>query len=181
MSAVPKLAFVSMTITLMLTSGLVLVAQETKSTPPAPVPLQVSTAKKVFIANAPGDVIAPEMGGNNLAYDQFYVAVKSWGQYELVSSPAEADLVFEISFSNSLGGVGGTSSTGCSSSWNSLLRLVILDPRTHIPLWWFSEQIVQKRMMFHAEKETNAFEETIPKLVADLKKVSALATVGAKG
>ena len=135
--------------------------------------------RKVFIANAPGDAIAPAIGGNYSAYNQFYAAIKTLGQYELVSSPTEADLVFEISFINSLAEVGGTSSTGCSSSRNPTLRLVILDPKTQVPLWWFSEQIVQKRMMFHAEKATNAFEDTIPKLVDDLKKITIPAT--AKG
>lgn len=172
MSAAPKLAFVSMSITLILTSSLVLTGQEAKGVPPAPVPLQISIAKKVFIANAPGDTIAPAVGGNYSAYNQFHAAVNGLGQYELVSSPVEADLVFEISFTNSLTGVGGTSSTGCSSSSNPMLRLVIVDPKTLVPLWWFTEPIVQKRMMFHAEKATNAFEDTIPKLVDDLKKIA---------
>ena len=179
MSAIRKVAFVWMSITLILASSLVLTGQEAKGAPVAPVPLQISTAKKVFISNAPGDTIAPAIGGNYSAYNQFYAAINGLGQYELVSSPAEADLVFEISFTNSLAGVGGTSSTGCSSSSNPMLRLVIVDPKTQVPLWWFSEQIVQKRMMFHAEKAPNAFEDTIPKLVDDLKKIAVPPT--AKG
>src|SRR5437867_13326838 len=49
-----------------------------------------------FIANA-GD--APPMSrlGTRRAYDQSYAAIKNWGQYELVSSPSDADLVFEVS------------------------------------------------------------------------------------
>lgn len=172
MSAVPKAVFVGMSITLILASSPALTGQDAKGVPPAPVPLQISTARKVFIANAPGDAIAPAIGGNYSAYNQFYAAINGLGQYELVSSPAQADLVFEISFTNSLVGVGGTSSTGCSSSSNPMLRLVILDPKTQVPLWWFSEQIVKKRMMFHAEKATNAFEDTIPKLLDDLKKIA---------
>lgn len=53
-----------------------------------------------------------------------------------------------------------------------MLRLVIVDPKTQVPLWWFGEPIVKKRMMFHAEKATDAFEDAIPKLVDDLKKVA---------
>ena len=49
-----------------------------------------------FIANT-GD--APPMSrlGTRRAYDQSYAAIKNWGQYELVSSPSDADLVFEVS------------------------------------------------------------------------------------
>ena len=34
-------------------------------------------------------------------YNRFSAAMKSWGRYELVASPAEAGLVFEIRFTRS--------------------------------------------------------------------------------
>ena len=34
----------------------------------------------------------------NQPYNAFYAAMKEWGKYTLVVSPAEADLVFEIRF-----------------------------------------------------------------------------------
>ena len=36
-----------------------------------------------------------------MTYNEFYAAMKSWGRYELVSSPADADMVFEIRFAYS--------------------------------------------------------------------------------
>ena len=34
----------------------------------------------------------------NLPYNEFYEHMKSWGKYQLVQAPADADLVFEIRF-----------------------------------------------------------------------------------
>ena len=52
-------------------------------------------ASKVFLANG---------GGNDLAYDTFYSDMKKWGKYDIVGSPDNADLVFEISYSVENGG-----------------------------------------------------------------------------
>ena len=75
-------------------------AQQPKKVPPAPVPPLILTAKKVFIANGGGDESLfdwPQYsGGSDRLYNEFYAAVESWGRYELVSTPGEADLVFEI-------------------------------------------------------------------------------------
>ena len=162
----PAILLTRIALTVILATS-VLIAQETKGVTPAPVPVQIQNAKKVFIANAPGDIIAPSLGGNDRPYNEFYAAIKNWGQYELVSSPAEADLVFEINVT--------------TSPAEPRLKLVILDPKTHTPLWWFAELIVQKRQMFHAEKVTDAFDDTILKLIDDVKRLAMPAAVGAKG
>src|ERR1700746_3771205 len=62
---------------------------------PAPVPAQITNARKVFVANGGGENLYK--GGPNHAYDEFYGAMKDSGQFELTGSPAEADLVLEIS------------------------------------------------------------------------------------
>src|SRR5262249_58085013 len=73
---------------------------KTDETQKAPIPAQILSAKKVFIANAGGDESrfdAPGYtGGPDRFYNEFYAGAKSWGRYELVSTPAEADLIFEI-------------------------------------------------------------------------------------
>jgi hypothetical protein len=58
-----------------------------KDIPPAPLPLVVVNAKKVFLTNG---------GGSDLAYDTFYSEMKNWGKYEIVGSPDNADLIIEI-------------------------------------------------------------------------------------
>jgi hypothetical protein len=82
-----------------------LTAEQSKGLAPAPAPPQIAAAQKVFISNAGGsslDAVIDETifnGGPDRPYNQFYAARKSWGRYDLVSSPADADLVLEISWS----------------------------------------------------------------------------------
>jgi hypothetical protein len=70
---------------------------QTVDAPTAPVPSTIFTAKKVFISNATGEMVLPP-GNPDMTYDEFYAAMKTWGRYTLVSSPADADMVFEIRF-----------------------------------------------------------------------------------
>src|SRR5882672_11130122 len=107
--------------------------------PLAPVPSLIAAAKKVFISNAPGTSLPTYFGGPDRTYNEFYAAMRGWGHYELVAAPSEADLILEISFSSSLSAVGGTSTSGCFSSSDNELRLVILDAKMRVPLWWFNE------------------------------------------
>jgi hypothetical protein len=114
----------------------ILGADEPKETvPPAPIPAQILTGKKVFIANAGVNAyylpayITSHTGAPTGLYDEFYAAIKSWGKYELVSAPADADLVFEISLNGTL------------TYSDPLFRLRILDPKTHIVLWAFIENV----------------------------------------
>ena len=57
----------------------------------------------------PPEKIRLTLGGPDRTYNEFYAVVKGSGSYELVSAPAGADLIFEISFASSLAGVGGAS------------------------------------------------------------------------
>jgi hypothetical protein len=147
---------------------------------PAPVPAQIASAKSIFIANGPGDNFPAPDGGPARPYNEFYGAIKTWAKYALVSSPAEADLIFEISFTDSLIGLGGPSTPACSASTNPQLMLVIRDPKTRVPLWWFAEGIVVKERVFRTPgKFMDAFEEALAKLVGDVKKLTG-ASAGAK-
>jgi len=67
---------------------------------PAPFPVQITRGKTVFISNAGGDTNYLYSGGPDRLYNQFYAAIQSWGRYQLVAGPGEADLVLAISFSN---------------------------------------------------------------------------------
>src|SRR6516164_9206963 len=69
--------------------------QQPKESPIAPIPAAITTAQKVFVSNAPGDSLPASLGGPARPYHEFYAAIKSWGHYQLVSSPADADLIFE--------------------------------------------------------------------------------------
>jgi hypothetical protein len=86
--------------------GAVLEAQEVKdAAAAAPIPAQILTSKRVFISNAGVSTteltyyVAAHTGGANGLYNEFYVAMKDWGRYELVAAPADADLVLDIDLS----------------------------------------------------------------------------------
>jgi hypothetical protein len=118
------------------------IAAQTKQVPPAPLPAQISTAKKIFIANAGGDDpgISESFFNRDVdrAYNQFYAAMKSAGRYELVGSPAEADLLFEIRFLVQPSVFKGDA---LGPTYDPQFRLEIRDPKTNALLWGFTEHM----------------------------------------
>jgi len=76
--------------------------------PPSPPPPQqpaspeviarVTAAKTIFLSNAGGNnYFNGEIpGGPNVAYNELYAALQQWGYFQLVDSPAHADLIFQI-------------------------------------------------------------------------------------
>jgi hypothetical protein len=77
--------------------------------PPPPVPTstqpaspaviaRVTAAKTIFLSNAgANDSFNNEItGGPNVAYNELYAALQQWGYFQLVDSPAHADLIFQI-------------------------------------------------------------------------------------
>jgi hypothetical protein len=107
-------------------------AQQAKAADLAPIPTQIATAKKVFIANAGGECSPFRQtefsGGPDVAYNEFYAAMKQWGHFTLVSAPADADLVMEIHFACQLY-IGDK-----NEQVDGQLRIVFLDPKTRILL-----------------------------------------------
>src|SRR5437899_9447839 len=113
MSQAMKRVFVGIALTIAWVAVPNLRAQNTKELLPAPLPRQIFTSRKVFVSNAGDETLGDFSGGPDRAYNQLYTALKSWGRYELVSTPADAELVFEISFASRLlgediSGGGGT-------------------------------------------------------------------------
>jgi hypothetical protein len=133
-------------------------AQPASDPPPAPIPKQILTGKKVFISNgeSTGDTA---FRVSNLTYSAFYANMKNWARYELVSAPAEADLVFDPSFVLNFEGV-----------LRLRLRLVILDPKTHIALWTIIEPVQPWARESTGRKN---FDQAMAKLVDDVKKLTA--------
>jgi len=74
--------------------------QSPGSSVPSP---RIAAAKSVFIMNAGSENRAEKArtfftGGPDRAYNEFYAAMKDWGRFRLVSSPAGADLIVEIQY-----------------------------------------------------------------------------------
>ncbi len=127
--------------------------------PSAPIPAQILAAKKVFISNGGDDdwTIPHQLHAPALTYDQFYADIKNWGKYELVSSPADADVVSEIrSYDSRLAGL--------------QVHLAILDPKTHVTLWSLNQGVEGASRTAIARKN---FDEGMNVLVGDLKKLVA--------
>ncbi len=134
--------------------------------PTAPVPPQILNAKKVFIANAGGDEMTPGdpifSGGPDRAYNQFYAAIKSWGRFNIVGSPADADLLLDIRQevqTVTLGGKSGGSAT-------PLFGLDIRDPKTNALLWAF--HIHSEFGLGQGNSDRN-FDQAVDRLVNDLR------------
>jgi hypothetical protein len=136
-----------------------------QESPSAPVPAQLVTAGKIFISNAGGDIdpntrrLGEFTGLPIRPYNEFYSAMKSWKRYQIVSTPSDADLIFEISFTISLG----------SGAADAKFHLVIIDPKTHVTLWAFTEYIENAILGSNREKH---FEQGMESIVADAKSLS---------
>jgi hypothetical protein len=143
-------------------------AQQSRGPAPAPVPAQIAAAQKVFISNAGGaslETVIDETvfnGGPDRPYNQFYAAMKSWGRYELVSSPADADLVLEISWV--------LTDTGLRLPVLGQLRLVVIDPKTHVTLWNITEYVRGALLLSNRDKN---FDQAMNTVVARMKGLMA--------
>ena len=144
-------------------------SQNAPAIPVAPVPTQIVIAKRVFISNVGVDATSPihfKRTRGNEPYEQFYVAMKHSGRYELVGAPADADLVLQLRFSAPL--------NSCQT-YQPQLTLDILDTKTHFLLWTFTETV--KDVGRHPLFEVNAnwdknLKEGIDNLVDDLLRLS---------
>jgi hypothetical protein len=144
-------------------------AQQAANPAPAPIPSQIITAKKVFIANGESGAI---LGIPNLTYNEFYPQIKSWGKYELVLNPADADLIFEIRAGAAVAGSIRASTVLCASF--ATIRLEILDPRTGIVIWGFTEYVQT------ANRNTTArtnYDKAVSAVVTDVRDLAAAASV----
>ena len=156
-------------------------AQQPKQANPAPVPAPILSAKKIFIANGGGedwpDGSSPFTGGPNRAYNQFYAAMKSWGRFELVDSPAAADLLFEIRFSLPPAELtvlnGDTIRCG---RFDPLIRLEIRDTKSHALLWALTEHAHWAILQGNRDKN---FDLGLEKLVTEIQRLVVLPQVPA--
>ena len=139
-------------------------------TPAAPLPSQILTAKNAFIANA-GGLLEPKAvsGDPRRDYNQFYAAMQAWGRYSLVASPAEADLVVQISI------IYLPIETVVENGPVPTFRVALLDPKTNATLWVLDEPIVDKPSLSLILKKNRdkLFDAAIDKLVSDLKVLTA--------
>jgi hypothetical protein len=149
-----------------LSSAIAQVASQPAPVAIAPVPPQLLDARKVFISNAGADsglFPHPFTGDPDRAYNELYANVESWGRYQIVATPAEADLVFELQLMAPSGPSNADKSKGASDPL-PMLRLVIYDRPTHYVLWALTESIAPAdRQKTHDHN----FDEAVANLVLD--------------
>ncbi len=150
-------------------------AQDKKELLPAPLPAQIFTARKIFVSNAGDETLGEFSGGPDRAYNQLYTALKGWGRYELVAVPADAELVFEISFATPIlgekvsGGGAGHASVSSNPVKDPQFRLAIRDLKTHVLLWTFTEHVQPALLQGNRDKN---FDQAMAALVNDIKNVA---------
>jgi len=100
--------------------------------PNAPVPTQIAAAHTIFLTNSGADANFPV--DETQAYNDVYAAFQSWGHYQFVTSPAQADLIFQLHdiapITDVTGGRGGVYSLSSPA-----FQLNIIDPKTNVALW----------------------------------------------
>jgi hypothetical protein len=159
-----------------------LAADQAKPAPPAPIPAQILEAKKVFVANAGGDDPSPDdpelSGDPDRAYNQFYAAMKTWGRYELVSAPADADLWFEIRFTMppATRAVFKGDTVG-TAPFDPQVRLVIRDPKTNAILWGFTEHVAWAILKGNRDKN---FDLALARIVSDVQRLAQQSADGSR-
>jgi len=119
---------------LVLATPLGCVAQKAGDPPAAPVPKLITSAKKIFIANMGADNFSEsafrKLQDPARPYNAFYAEMKSWGHYDIVDSPGEAELIFEIGFTAPIIQEGQSAVT-----YGPQFDLAIVDAKTHVRLW----------------------------------------------
>ena len=138
----------------------------------APVPPALLNAKTVFISNAGADsglFPHPFSGDPDRAYNEFYAGVQSWGRYQLVRDPAEADLVFELRLIAPYGPASPNKQNGASDPL-PMFRLVIFDRKTHYVLWALTESIT---VAYLQKTHDNNFDLALTALALDLKRLAS--------
>lgn len=134
-------------------------AKTAKPTPsPSHIPSQILSAKTAFISYAGVDnpyfnSRVPKFAGGDPygIYNQFYDAINRWGHYQLVSTPADADVILEVSaiYTPGLG--------------SPVLHLRILDPKTTVTLWAFYEDL---------NMSSQGWDKTLTQTMEDLELVA---------
>jgi hypothetical protein len=133
----------------------------------APVPEKIYAAKRVFISNAGSDSglfgRLPYSGDPDRTYNEFFADVQSTGRYQLVTDPAQSDMVLEIKLYVP------------SGQQLPMFRLAMYDTSTHYTLWVLTESIDVAVTQKNRDKN---FDQALANLTEDLKRVATPFTPG---
>jgi hypothetical protein len=131
-------------------------------------PTQPKALPKVFISNLPGEEEPGISDSPVKTYDSFYAAMKRAGQYELVSDPAQADLLFQLIYARPWRCVtdpsGGTIEDPTryreTEEFDPVIAVTALDRKTHALLETHDTDLKQRQKTWDKN-----FEKAIETLV----------------
>ena len=139
-------------------------AQQSTSASGAPVPPQILSAKSIFVSNGGGsNYFNMFTGGPDRAYNTLYAMLQQSNRYQLVSTPAQADLIFEIR------SIAPSVSTGDTIGYNPQLILNILDPKTSTVLWTTSDNV---RALGRQKSRDRGFDQSVAVLLDKFSQVT---------
>ena len=142
-------------------------AQQTSITGPAPIPPQITSAHSIFIANGGGtNYFNAFTGGADRGYSQLFSTLQQWNRYQIVDSPSQADLIFEIHAVAPLVSLGGDDG---SVGYNPQLILRILDPKTNALLWTTTSNVKAAGSQSSRDK---GFDESVVVLVDRVRQLT---------
>ena len=138
----------------------------------SPVPALLVTAHKVFISNGGAEAGLfphPFSGTQDRAYGYFYKTLADGKRFEIVGSPAEAELVMDLTLSAPTGSYGGDKQHGTEDAL-PVFKLVIYDRPTHYALWTLSQTIDKAALQKTHDKN---FDDALDLLTTQLAIVTA--------
>lgn len=150
----------------MLSSTATLAQQATPTSVAAPVPPSILSARRIFISNAGADAglfPSPFSDTPDRGYNEFYVALKNQGSYQLVNDPSQADLVLELRLTAPYGPSNADKQKGASDPL-PMFRLVIYDAKTHFVLGALTEPI---EVAYLKKSHDRNFDNSIASIVKD--------------
>jgi len=107
-------------------------AQVVQTPPNAPVPAQIATAHSIFLSNGGAENGFPV--DSTQTYNTIYAALQSWGRYQLVNAPEQADLILKLRDVAPI--TTYDTSRGRTYSYVSpAYEVTILDPHSGVTLW----------------------------------------------
>jgi len=105
---------------------------------PSSVPAQIASSHNIFLSNLGADTNFPIDATS--VYNAIYSDLQTWGRYQLVGSPEQADLIFQLkdlsTYTTYTGNHGSTYTINSPS-----FQLTIVDAQSNVTLWTISSPI----------------------------------------
>ena len=152
-------------------SSTIVLAQSPASPAAGPIPPALRVARRIFVSNGGADsglFPHPFSGDPNRAYRQFYAALNTGMQWELVGDPAQADLVLELRLTAPYGPADPNKQKGASDPL-PMLRLVVYDRKTHYVLWAMTETIGEANLQKSHDRN---FDDAVTAIVQDFRQLA---------